>query len=103
LSDAVLRVEQLVVRYPGSPGPTLDGLDLSLAPGASLALVGPSGCGKSTLARAVLQLLPPGSQCSGGLELAGRDPRQLGRRALRQLRASLHPRVKQELASSLSA
>ena len=82
----MLRVEQLVVRYPGSPGPTLDGLDLSLAPGASLALVGPSGCGKSTLARAVLQLLPPGSQCSGGLELAGRDPRQLGRRALRQLR-----------------
>jgi peptide/nickel transport system ATP-binding protein len=86
LSDAVLRVEQLVVRYPGSPGPTLDGLDLSLAPGASLALVGPSGCGKSTLARAVLQLLPPGSQCSGGLELAGRDPRQLRRGALRQLR-----------------
>ena len=82
----MLRVEQLVVRYPGSPGPTLDGLDLSLAPGASLALVGPSGCGKSTLARAVLQLLPPGSQCSGGLELAGRDPRQLRRGALRQLR-----------------
>jgi peptide/nickel transport system ATP-binding protein len=51
-----------------------------------LALVGPSGCGKSTLARAVLQLLPPGSQCSGGLELAGRDPRQLRRGALRQLR-----------------
>jgi len=34
----------------------------------------------------VLQLLPAGSQCSGAIQLAGRDPRQLSRSALRQLR-----------------
>ncbi|MFN5161223.1 MAG: ATP-binding cassette domain-containing protein, partial [Cyanobacteriota bacterium] len=75
-----------MVRYPGSDQPTLDGLDLELAAGERLALVGPSGCGKSTVARAVLQLLPPGRSCLGGLELAGLDPRQLPRTELRRLR-----------------
>ncbi len=83
---AVLRLEGLQVRYPGAERSTLDGLDLTLAAGDRLALVGPSGCGKSTVARAVLQLLPPGSRCSGGLSLAGSDPRRLAPAALRRLR-----------------
>ncbi len=85
-TDPVLRLDGLVVRYPGSPQATLDGLDLSLAPGERLALVGPSGCGKSTVARAVLQLLPEGSRTAGGLWLTGKDPRSLRRSALRRLR-----------------
>ena len=83
---AILRLQQLLVHYPGSAVATLNGLDLVLQPGERLALVGPSGCGKSTVARAVLQLLPPGSRCEGGLELAGQDPRRLGQRELRRLR-----------------
>ncbi len=86
LSHPLLRIQELVVRYPGADSPTLNGLNLSLHPGETLALVGPSGCGKSTVARAVLQLLPTGSACSGALELAGRDPRTLSRPALRRLR-----------------
>jgi peptide/nickel transport system ATP-binding protein len=82
----VLALKQLVVQYPGSDTPTLNGLDLSLHPGERLALVGPSGCGKSTVARAVLQLLPQGSTCSGALQLTGQDPRQLRSSALRRLR-----------------
>jgi peptide/nickel transport system ATP-binding protein len=82
----LLRIHDLVVHYPGAVQPTLDGLNLSLNRGDRLALVGPSGCGKSTVARAVLQLLPPGSRCSGELELTGRDPRRLSRPALRHLR-----------------
>ncbi|MFM7235398.1 MAG: nickel ABC transporter ATP-binding protein NikE [Cyanobium sp.] len=82
----VLDLRQLRVRYPGAPSPTLDGLDLTLGRGDRLALVGPSGCGKSTVARAVLQLLPPGSRCEGTLLLAGQDPRRLDQAALRQLR-----------------
>jgi len=85
-SGPVLHLEQLSVRYPGAEHNTLDGLDLRLQAGERLALVGPSGCGKSTVARAVLQLLPQGSLCGGGLELCGQDPRQLRRGALRQLR-----------------
>jgi peptide/nickel transport system ATP-binding protein len=74
------------VRYPGSPTNVLDGLDLRLNQGETLALVGPSGCGKSTVARAVLQLLPPGSNCKGRLELTGEDPRRLSASSLQQLR-----------------
>ena len=85
-APAILRLQQLLVHYPGSAAATLNGLDLVLQPGERLALVGPSGCGKSTVARAVLQLLPPGSRCEGGLELAGQDPRRLGQRDLRRLR-----------------
>ena len=84
--EPVLQLQQLVVRYPGAEASTLDGLDLTLAAGERLALVGPSGCGKSTVARAVLQLLPAGSRCDGGLLLAGQDPRRLSRAALRRLR-----------------
>jgi peptide/nickel transport system ATP-binding protein len=82
----LLRLRDLQVRYPGAAAPTLDGLTLTLERGDRLALVGPSGCGKSTVARAVLQLLPPGSQCAGELELKGQDPRRLTRGALRRLR-----------------
>ena len=85
-APAILRLRQLLVHYPGTAVATLNGLDLVLQPGERLALVGPSGCGKSTVARAVLQLLPPGSRCEGGLELAGQDPRRLGQRDLRRLR-----------------
>ena len=82
----VLELEQLRLRYPGSNSWTLDGLNLSLEPGETLALVGSSGCGKSTVARAVMQLLPQGTICEGRLALTGQDPRQLRRPQLRQLR-----------------
>ena len=82
----VLQLEDLVVAYPGSADPTLNGLTLSLRRGERLALVGPSGCGKSTVARAVLGLLPEGSRSHGRLELMGSDPRRLRRGALNRLR-----------------
>ena len=85
-SAPVLQLEDLVVAYPGSADPTLDGLTLSLQRGERLALVGPSGCGKSTVARAVLGLLPEGSRSHGRLELLGSDPRRLRRSALNRLR-----------------
>ena len=85
-ANAVLELDQLRLRYPGSAAWTLDGLTLRIAPGEHLALVGPSGCGKSTVARAALQLLPPRTICEGSLRLNGRDPRTLNRQTLRRLR-----------------
>ncbi len=82
----VLKIEHLHMRYPGNNRWILDGLDLTVSSGERLALVGPSGCGKSTIARVVLQLLPPGSLCTGRLLLAGQDPRAVGPSRLRALR-----------------
>ena len=86
MARPVLEIEQLRLLYPGSDHWTLNGLDLQLEAGETLALVGSSGCGKSTVARAVMQLLPPGTCCEGRLSLAGKDPRELDRPGLRHLR-----------------
>jgi len=49
----------------------VDGLDLSLAKGESVALLGPSGCGKTTTLRMVAGLIAPdaGSVSVGGADL----------------------------------
>src|ERR1700691_2461024 len=61
----------------------VDGVDLDVAAGETLAVMGPSGCGKSTL----LHLLGGLDRPSGGeLWLAGQRIDQLGERALGPLR-----------------
>jgi len=45
--------------YPARQGAVLDGFDLQLAPGETVALVGESGAGKSTVAALLLGLLSP--------------------------------------------
>jgi putative ABC transport system ATP-binding protein len=61
----------------------VDGVDLDVAPGETVAVMGPSGCGKSTL----LHLLGGLDRPSGGeLSLAGRRIDQLGERALARMR-----------------
>ncbi|MGA1562975.1 MAG: ABC transporter ATP-binding protein, partial [Gammaproteobacteria bacterium] len=64
----------------------VDGVDLELHAGETLALVGESGCGKTTLARALLQLPPP---TSGSVRLGETELTSLSARALRGQRAQL--------------
>ena len=54
---ARLTIDGLTVKT-ASGATILDGLDLDLAPGRTLAIMGPSGIGKSTLARAIARLTP---------------------------------------------
>jgi ATP-binding cassette subfamily C protein CydD len=56
---APVRLEGVSYAYPGRGGVVLDGVDLELREGETVALVGPSGGGKSTLAAIVLGLAQP--------------------------------------------
>ena len=61
----------------------VDGVDLDVAPGESVAVMGPSGCGKSTL----LHLLGGLDRPSGGeVSLNGRRIDDLGEKALARMR-----------------
>ena len=53
-----LEIKGLVAGYPGQERPALNGVDLSIPVGASLALVGANGAGKSTLFKVISGLLP---------------------------------------------
>jgi ATP-binding cassette subfamily B protein len=54
-----IRFEQVGFRYPGDQRPVLDGLDLTIAAGTSLAIVGDNGAGKSTVAKLLAALYQP--------------------------------------------
>ncbi|MFN7385549.1 MAG: ABC transporter ATP-binding protein, partial [Lysobacteraceae bacterium] len=59
----------------------LDGIDLAVAPGQTVALVGATGAGKSTLLKRLLGFLPAqgGRITLDGIDLAGIDPSALRR------------------------
>ncbi|WP_166974486.1 dipeptide ABC transporter ATP-binding protein [Brevibacterium atlanticum] len=77
----VLEVTGLSVTYPGATTPAITDVDLTLAPGGTLAIVGESGSGKSTTAAALTGLLPAGTtvdartQSHLGEDLIGAKPR----------------------------
>jgi ABC-type multidrug transport system fused ATPase/permease subunit len=54
-----LRFENVCFRYPGSSRAALEGIDLHLVPGRSLALVGENGSGKTTLIKLLTRLYRP--------------------------------------------
>ena len=80
-----LELRGAVKEYPGSPPiRALDGVDLEIAAGESLAVLGPSGSGKSTLLHLVGALDRPDG---GTVVVAGTDIGTLDDRELSALRA----------------
>ena len=71
---AALRVRGLGCRYADTGPWVLDGLDLDLAPGRTVAVVGRSGAGKSTLAETLVRFL---AYQRGSIELNGVEIRDL--------------------------
>jgi len=82
----------------------VDGVDLTIRSGETLALVGESGCGKSVTAYSILRLIPspPGKIVAGEILFAGRDLLLLPEHELRSIRGSRIAMVFQDPLTSLN-
>jgi ABC-type multidrug transport system fused ATPase/permease subunit len=69
-----IRIRGLTFAYPRSDRPVLEGLDLTIPAGSSLAIVGQNGAGKTTLAKLLCRLYDPQG---GAIEVDGVDLRDL--------------------------
>ncbi len=76
-----LRFEGVGFQYPGASRPALQGIDLHLEPGRSLALVGQNGSGKTTLIKLLTRLYAPSE---GRVLLDGSDLQEWNAEALRR-------------------
>ncbi|MBU6292737.1 MAG: type I secretion system permease/ATPase [Burkholderiales bacterium] len=68
--EGYLNVEQVTAGAPGSPYPIIRGVNFSVAPGETVAMIGPSAAGKTTLARLLMGIWPT---LSGKVRLDGND------------------------------
>jgi ATP-binding cassette subfamily B protein len=69
-----IRFRNLTFAYPSALTPVLDGFDITIPAGTSLAIVGQNGAGKTTLAKVLCRLYDPQS---GALEIDGVELSQL--------------------------
>lgn len=76
-----IRFEDIKFNYPGRPDiAALDGVNLEIKPGETVAFVGPSGAGKTTIIQMILRFYDPQS---GHITFDGIDLRDLTRDAFR--------------------
>ena len=111
-STPLLSICNLRVSFAAETGPVcvLDGINLRVPRGKTVALVGESGCGKSVTALSILRLLPGAPTCirSGEIlfhEAPGQqqvDLFTLPERALRRIRGNRIAVVFQEVQSALN-
>ena len=104
---ALVDIRQLQVHFPIRKGvlrrtvgyvKAVDGVDLSIKKGSTVALVGESGCGKTTVGKAVLQLL---DVAEGEVNFDGHDLMSLSGETLRKLRREFQI-IFQDPASSMN-
>jgi peptide/nickel transport system ATP-binding protein len=101
----VLQVEDLEIRYHTREGVLTAIRDTSfhVDEGEIVGIVGESGCGKSTVASALMRLLPPNGEITGGrILLRGQDLCRLDEEALRRLRGREMSMIFQDAITSLN-
>jgi peptide/nickel transport system ATP-binding protein len=85
-----------------APAKAVDGVDLELEAGRTLALVGESGSGKTLTALSILRLVPfPGEIVAGEIRFEGRDLLRLTEQAMREVRGRGIALVPQEPSTAL--
>jgi peptide/nickel transport system ATP-binding protein len=100
-SDALLRVNDLVVEYPAGRHHAVhavSGVSFDVLEGETLGLVGESGCGKSTTGKAIMQMPRP---TSGSVWFDGQELTALRGENLRRIRPRLQM-IFQDPISSLN-
>ncbi len=105
--EKLLEVKNLKTYYPIRKGllkrvtghvKAVDGIDLTVKKGSTLALVGESGCGKTTAGKSIIQLIRP---TSGEIIFKGKDLTRIDEKGLKPLR-SLMQIIFQDPYSSLN-
>ena len=94
MSEAILKVENLVKHFPTGKGKrgekevvkAVDGISFELAAGETIGLVGESGCGKTTAGRTILKLNEP---TSGKIIFEGQDITDYKPSKMRAIRAQM--------------
>jgi peptide/nickel transport system ATP-binding protein len=101
----IVQVKDLEIKYHTREGTltAIHGASFDIDEGDIVGVVGESGCGKSTVASAVMRLLPPNGEISGGQILfQGRDLVQLDEEGMRRLRGKDMAMIFQDAMTSLN-
>ena len=104
-AGGVLQVEDLRVQYgtPRGPIKAVDGVTFNLRPGERFGLVGESGSGKTTTAFALMRLIEPPGEITGGRALLdGVDLLKLSDEDMRQARFAQIALIPQGAMNSLN-
>ena len=105
ITAPLLKVRDLCLSFRSEGGSTqvLDQVNLTIAPGETVALAGESGSGKSVTALSILRLLDPeAAELSGRIEFDGRELTALPEEEMRRVRGNRIAMIFQEPMTSLN-
>lgn len=99
-ASPVIRIEDLTVQY-AQGTIAADNINLQIPRGQIVAIVGESGSGKSTLTKALIGLLPQGTECTGSIRFGGTEVTTLNVHEWRKIRGAGIGLVPQDPGASL--
>lgn len=106
MRENILKVNNLKTYFYTDEGviPGVDGVNIELDKGETLAIVGESGCGKSVTSLSILRLIPnpPGRIIEGEILYNGKDLLKLSEKEMRSIRGNEISMIFQEPMTSLN-